>query len=519
MPITRLKNLVFVRIFLLLLIATPALAQDPIDNETCPTPHAAVESLVYWQQPQHYDLFEAARCLDLSREESHKIGPLRAEQMKEVMDARGLVVQLEVVPSDANYKNSMGQERFTPFPKFPKLYLEKVGHKWLWSASSVENTPRLYDQTFVVDVNNVVNKLPDWAQKQHFGISAWQVLGLFFILLLAIAIRSLVTWLVAGQARRVMQRAGAKWGEEVLTHIDRPIGSLAATGVIPLLVPSLLLPARFSQACFFLGRLLAAYSIVWALYRLVDLVSAWLELLASKTETKLDDQLVPLVRRALKIFIVAFGAVAILQNLSVDVAGLVAGLGLGGLAFALAAKDTISNLFGSATIFADRPFQIGDWIIVSDIEGIVESVGFRSTKIRTFYNSLVTIPNAKVADAIVDNYGARTFRRIRTTLALRYDTTPEQIEIFIEGVRDIIMANSYVRADDITVALNEMSPSALNILVNCFLRVSSSVEEHRERQDLYLKFLALAQRLNISFAYPTQTLHIEPSIAQPNKRV
>ena len=135
------------------------------------------------------------------------------------------------------------------------------------------------------------------------------------------------------------------------------------------------------------------------------LFTSWLEQKAQQTETKLDDQLVPLARRALKIFIVSIGTVFVLQNLNYDVASLIAGLGIGGLAFALAAKDTIANLFGSATIFASRPFQIGDWVVIGgSTEGVVESVGFRSTRVRTFYNSLIGIPNAKVADAVVDNY-------------------------------------------------------------------------------------------------------------------
>src|SRR5690606_24921192 len=139
---------------------------------------------------------------------------------------------------------------------------------------------------------------------------------------------------------------------------------------------------------------------------------------AESTDSKLDDQLVPLLRKAMKIFVVLVGALFLLQNLDVNVASLVAGLGIGGVAVALAAKDTIANFFGSLMIFIDRPFQIGDWVKIGETEGIVEVVGFRSTRVRTFYNSLVTVPNAHFTEAAIDNLGMREYRRTSTVLNL-----------------------------------------------------------------------------------------------------
>jgi MscS family membrane protein len=231
---------------------------------------------------------------------------------------------------------------------------------------------------------------------------------------------------------------------------------------------------------------------------------------------------VPLIRRALKVFIVAVGAIFVLQNLNVDVAGLVAGLGLGGLAFALAAKETVANLFGSATIFADRPFHIGDWVRIGDAEGIVESVGFRSTKIRTFYNSVVSIPNSTVANAIVDNLGARVYRRCRTVLGVRYDTTAEQVQAFVDGIRAIITNNPHTRKDYYEIHFNDFGASSLNILVYFFLKVPSWSEELRQRHNVLLEILRLAKALGVEFAFPTQTLHIESlaaTTAVPNRPV
>ena len=118
--------------------------------------------------------------------------------------------------------------------------------------------------------------------------------------------------------------------------------------------------------------------------------------------------------------------------------GILTGLGIGGLAFALAAKDTLSNLFGSLTVLIDKPFRIGDWVNIGGIEGIIEEVGLRSTRIRTFYDSLITVPNGTLTNVHVDNYGQRRSRRLNTKIGVQYDTPPERLEAFCEGIRELI---------------------------------------------------------------------------------
>ena len=143
---------------------------------------------------------------------------------------------------------------------------------------------------------------------------------------------------------------------------------------------------------------------------------------ATQTQNTMDDQLVPIIRKSLRVFVITFGTLAILQSLNLSIFPLLTGLSIGGLAFALAAQDTIKNFFGSVMIFLDKPFQIGHWITTDGIDGTVEEVGLRSTRIRTFSNSLVTVPNGKLADATINNHGLRVYRRFYTTLSINYDT-------------------------------------------------------------------------------------------------
>ena len=194
-------------------------------------------------------------------------------------------------------------------------------------------------------------------------------------------------------------------------------------------------------------KVVAALSAVWAGYRLVDLIGNYLIGKAEQTENKFDDILAPLITKAMKVMVVICGLVFLADIFAIDIDKFMAGLGLGGLAFALAAKDTISNVFGSVTILMDRPFQIGDWVTIGAADGVVESVGIRSTRIRTFYDSIITIPNSELINAQIDNYGARRYRRIETTINIGMDTPPEKIDAFCEGIRELIRNHPHTRKD------------------------------------------------------------------------
>ncbi|MHC4932434.1 MAG: mechanosensitive ion channel family protein, partial [Planctomycetota bacterium] len=232
---------------------------------------------------------------------------------------------------------------------------------------------------------------------------------------------------------------------------------------------------------------------------------------AARTATKIDDLLVPMLRRAIKVFVVALGVVWIADNLDMDIAALLAGLGIGGIALALAGKETVENFFGALTILADRPFQVGDWIVMGNVEGTVSDVGFRATRVRTFYNSVITFPNAMLIRTAVDNLGAREYRRIKMRLGVTYDTPPDKLEAFIEGTRELIRRHPYTRKDYYHVYFNSFGDSGLEILLYCFVRTPDWATELRERHRLMMDILRLAGELKVEFAFPTRTLHMVQS--------
>lgn len=482
----------------------------------CATPQSAMYNLFHFSEPETASEKRVDDCFDLSRVDASE-GPALARKLKGYLDARDIFVELDKLSTNPNFVNENGESRQLIDPRVPELELVKSGERgWLVSADSVARVPALFDSAVVIDVDSLMSSLPPWATERLFGVPTYKYAAILILIFIAVVIRFLLTVVLVSQGRKVMSKLRVTWGHELLSRVGRPIGTLGAAGFVALSLPSLVLPIRLGKIFLLATQVVAVFSVVWAFYRMVDLFSQWMAQRAAATETKLDDQLVPLVRKALKIFTVAMGSIFILQNLNVDVAGLLAGLGIGGLAFALAAKDTVANLFGSATIFADRPFHVGDWISVMGVDGTVEQVGFRSTKIRTFYDSLVSVPNAKLADSVIDNYGERTARRCSMTLGLTYDTPAEHMQAFVEGIRAILRANDFTVKNRYEVHFKEYGASSLGVLVYFFLEVPSWSIELRERHNIFLEILRLAEELGVAFAFPTQTLHIE-SLAQPGQ--
>jgi len=223
----------------------------------------------------------------------------------------------------------------------------------------------------------------------------------------------------------------------------------------------------------------------------------------------IDSQLVRLTFRFITILVVMGLFFHTADRLGVPAYSVLTGLGVGGLAVAFAARETLANFLGSIMIMFDRPFRIGDWIKVGDSEGTVQDIGFRSTKIRTFYDSVLSIPNAETVNVAVDNMGMRQFRRVRTVLQVTYDTPVDRLESFVEGIKVIIRANPHTRKDYFHVVFNDFGAHSLDIMVYFFLKVPDWTFELIERERIFLEIIHLAESLDVSFAFPTRTLHVE----------
>jgi MscS family membrane protein len=364
--------------------------------------------------------------------------------------------------------------------------------------------------------------MPEVLTKTGFLLQWWQWIVLLLLVGLAVVADFVVAGMIRGAITRMLEldrfktlEGKVQIPEALWKKAERPFGLMAFGLVVLLLLPLVALADAVQDIFIIAASFVMAAAGVWASYRLMDLVSVYLIYLASKTATKLDDMLIPLLRKIAKVFVLAIGIVFVLQNLSVEVGSLLAGLGIGGLAFALAAKDTVSNIFGSITVLFDQPFQIGDWVVVGDVEGTVERVGFRSTRVRTFYNSMITLPNSKLITSVVDNYGSRRFRRYKASFGLTYDTPPWKIEAFCEGIRELVRIHPYTRKDYFHVYVNDLGASAVDVLIYIFHETPDWGTELRERHRFLMDSLRFAERLGVGFAFPSQTVYLESAQAPP----
>ena len=357
----------------------------------------------------------------------------------------------------------------------------------------------------------------DWLDNAWLGVTVRQAIGIGALALIAAAV-----WFAALQLLRLYLRArfgggGREFWRRERSRLSRSLLALAAAVVVLLGFPTLGFGDSVENAVGRIATLFGAGALALLGFRMADIATDAFERRAALTESRIDDQLAPLLRTALKGGVALIGALFVLGNLGVNVTSLIAGLGLGGLAVALAAQDSIRNLLGGVTIFADRPFQVGDWVVMNDIEGTVEHVGFRSSRVRTFYNSVVTVPNARIVDTHVDNMGLRRWRRYKTTLGLAYHTSPDQLQAFTEGVRALIRANPDMRTDYYIVEFISFGESSLDLMFYCFIDAADWNEEMRVRHVLNLDVLRLAERLEVEFAFPTRTLHLAGMPDRPHE--
>lgn len=374
--------------------------------------------------------------------------------------------------------------------------------------------PRPYSVS--IRVREWVSAHTPFLLRTHFLLRTWQWLGLLLVILAGVIAGKVLGFAFGALFRRFFRRRGMALDADSEAGVLRPVSIAVMAWIWWLGLNGLDLPDWALLFLLVAAKMVTGVGLVWALYKLTDLIGAYFMEKAKRTETKLDDLLIPLIRRSMKIFVAAFGVVFLADVFQLPLTSLLAGLGVGGLALGLAAKDTVENLFGSLTVLLDRPFQIGDWVIIGDVEGSVETVGIRSTRVRTFYNSMVTVPNAQLTRATVDNMGARRYRRYRAHLGIAYDTPPETIDAFCEGIRELIRRHPYTRKDYYHIYFNDFGDFSLQILVYIFHECPDWSTELRERHRLLADIVRLAHALGVEFAYPTQTLHLRRE-AMPEK--
>jgi len=252
------------------------------------------------------------------------------------------------------------------------------------------------------------------------------------------------------------------------------------------------------------------FIIFWILYDSVMLFENQIKEFAKKFGTELHKEISAFIIKMLKIFLVAVGFSAILQIWNINISAFIASLGLGGLAFALAAKDTAANLFGGLTLLADKSMKIDDWIKVNNVEGVVEEIGLRTTKIRTFEQSLITVPNQILANTPVENFSRRGIRRIKFRVGLTYNTPANIIEKIVQEITSMLKSHNKIAQDaTMLVRFDKFEDSNLSIFIYTFTSTANWSEYLQIKEDVNLKVISIVEKFGSEFAFPTQTLYLK----------
>ncbi|MET3684070.1 MscS family membrane protein [Alkalibacillus flavidus] len=249
--------------------------------------------------------------------------------------------------------------------------------------------------------------------------------------------------------------------------------------------------------------------ITWGLYNLASSSSLLLMKVNDKINLEIDQILIPFLSKAIRFIVIAISLSIIAQEFDYDVGGFVAGLGLGGLAFALAAQEVIKNLFGGVVIITEKPFTMGDWIESPSVEGIVEDITFRSTLVRTFAESVVTIPNATLSNEPITNWSEMGKRRIYFNLGIEYSTPKDKLETVIDRLRELLENHDDIHPETIVVRFTEYNSSSLDIMLYFFTKTTAWEEYVKVKEDINLQIMAILEEEQVSVAFPTRTLYLD----------
>jgi MscS family membrane protein len=492
-----------------------ASAQDTTEEQVSPaSPRASLERWLELTRAGEYD--EAATYLDLP-DSLRPQGPALARQLKAVLDRHVWFDLQEISPLAAGdtadglsgRTEQIAEIRGARGDRQP-VRLTRSQHdgetRWRFARATVARIPAWYaalgDRWFLEHLPAAL------LRPGPFDLLLWQWAALPVILVVAAGIGLGISRVLRSVFGRIARRTSTEWDDALLARLAGPLTVACTLAAAAALLPALGLYAPAAAASYRVLRAGFLLVFFWSLWRLVDVgrqVAAhtpWARAAASSRS------LIPLGARVTKAIVLAFAAVAILSLLGYPVASLIAGLGLGGLAFALAAQKTVENLFGAFSIGVDQPFREGDFVKVEDFVGNVEAIGLRSTRFRTLDRTIITIPNGRLADMRVESFAPRDRLRFTAMIGLVYETTASQMREVLSGFERALRNHPKIWPEAITVRFRELGASSLTIEVMAWFQTADWNEFLDIRQDLLLQFMEIVERAGTGFAFPTSTVHV-----------
>jgi MscS family membrane protein len=378
-------------------------------------------------------------------------------------------------------------------------------------AAAAEGAPSLQK------ANNVLEHFVDWLQLRifpdgaHSDLVHWIACGVLFFA--AILLRRVVTHVIFRGLRRLAAKTETTLDDKLFPALERPVATfIMVLGIFAALTALPLTP--MVDGLISHGATISILAVsFWGLLRAGAAVLDHLEEMAHDKQIGIA-HFMPLIKKALAALVIAFGALMGIKSLGVDVGAVLTGLGIGGLAVAFAAQDTIANLFGSFVVVLDHPFKVGDYVRIGAAEGTVEDIGLRSTRLRSADRTQIVLPNKTAAAETIVNFTRMPQRRVDQTLGLTYNTTAGQMETVLEDIRKILREDAGVHQDFVAVNFTGYGASSLDITVTYFATDPDFRKHLVVRERINLKIMRVVADRGLSFAFPTQTFHVEDDIAR-----
>lgn len=349
------------------------------------------------------------------------------------------------------------------------------------------------------------------------GIPLWQLLASFLYIFLAFYLSKGLDAFIAGRVKKWAERTATRLDDLLVQVMRGPVKIIAFVILLHIGMRVYSWPEALADFFSKALKIIVAVSITYVLLRAVDvLVGVWRERTTTPENEQFGRQLLPLIGKSVKVFVVIVAALVTSQNLGFNVTGLIASLSIGGLAVGLAAQDTLANLFGAVAVLVDKPFKVGDRIQLDGVDGTVEAIGFRSTRVRNLDGHLITVPNKTMGNATITNITLRPNIRTLINLTVTYDTTADRVKRATGLLEDIFRAHPMTQ--DVWIGFNKFNDASLNLFVIHWWNGTVYKDYLAGMQELNLKIKERFDAEGISFAFPTQTIHLKQDAAPPGER-
>lgn len=340
------------------------------------------------------------------------------------------------------------------------------------------------------------------------GFTLGNLLTAFGILLFTLLLRKVLIRVFFASLKQLAKKTKSSYDDRFLDALEYPASLLVLWFGIYTAVTFLDVSPEIQvfASRLFLGATI--FVIFWGLMRVIDVVADILQEASEKKGHSISAY-IPLIKKTTRLFVGVIGIIMVLDNLGYSVGGIIATLGIGGAAFAFAAKDTIANLYGSLALALDRPFKVGDWIQVGDaIDGDVEEVGLRSTKVRSWPKTVLSIPNSVLANEVINNWSRMPKRRVKQYIGVTYDAKADDMDALVGDIRTLLREDEGVQQDFILVNFTDFGDYSLQILVYYFTASTQWIEHMNVRQRINTKIMRAVEARGMDFAFPTRTLHL-----------